>query len=244
MRKYAIPKVAYILLIMLIACLSIGYTYAYFSALSTANSTTSLGSIDIAWRDNNSLALMQTLFDDTKTTENEALSIALNSDLKLKRGDYTEITANNVSGKSSTVKLEMLNDKATIGAYCRIRIDASYKHAEDIEATPCEDGWIQLALADGTTNTLITSNGWFYHKATGSEYGYYYYGTKTTDTQTGTTTFKLTELKKGQGQVVADRLFLSADSPSEILGSSVKIVLTLEGIQTTNKAYEDVWGLR
>ena len=77
-------------------------------------------------------------------------------------------------------------------------------------------------------------NGWFYHN------GYYYYGTKTTSVETGTT-IALTEVSAYGGQVVADYIYLDENAGSVIFGSSVKIILTLESIQTTNNAYVSVW---
>ena len=73
--------------------------------------------------------------------------------------------------------------------------------------------------------------------------GYYYFGTKTTDEQTQTTTITLREVPAGEGREMADYIYLSEDADPEILGSSVNIILTLEGIQTKNNAHQTEWGI-
>lgn len=240
MRKYAIPKAVYGILVLILLCLSIGYTYAYFSAVDSASSTTQLGLIDISWRDNNHFSSMQFLFDKTETDTNEAQSIAIIGELE--RGKYTEIKANNKAGTLTNVRLEASNSLGTVGAYCRIKLEASYIPLNSATPIPCST-YIKLALDTGDEKVLITDlniadhniNGWFYDN------GYYYYGTKTTDPETGKTTYNLTELTAGGGQVVADYLYLDTSASSNMFGSSVSIKLTLEGVQSANNAYESIW---
>lgn len=236
MRKYSIPKIMYVLLILMIASLSIGSTYAYFSAIATANGTLSMGKIEIEWVDNNKNATIKYLFDDNTTEDtNEALSISISG--RLKRGDYTQILSKDSEGNDVPIKLEISNANGLVSAYCRMKITATYKQI-DGTVTPCSNEWLQLALADEddpNNKTFITNldNGWVFN-----EYDkYYYYGIVSNDV------YILRELEAGAGQLVADYLYLSSDVPSSLLGSEMHIILTLEAVQTANNAYKTLWNL-
>ena len=219
MRKRGIPKSVYVIWITLLLFLSIGYTYAYFSALDSVTTQATVYNINVTWRDENKNdALLGTWFNDTS-------NIAITSELV--RGKFVSITATNKSSQQQNVKLKMANLGST-GAYCRIKIVATYTNNGGVEKT-CEDGWIQLALnTGGSTPTLITSSGWFYSN------GYYYYGTNINN---------LTELGKNTGVTVADNIKLSETSSADIYGSTLKIVLKLEAAQKANNGYKYVWGL-
>lgn len=243
MRKYLIPKITYVITLLLITCLSIGYTYAYFSAIDYAESNVTLGKINMVWRDYNSnFAEMETLFNN-KPTEgedivNEAMSIQVKGSLK--RGNFTEIIATDVKGNEAARLLEVANvnnDSNGVGAYCRIKIDATYT-IDGAAPEICEDGWIQLALKTGTSDPkLITSNGWFFYN------GYYYYGKQTADTDGNVVSRELKSVASGESRTVANRLYLSSDSPANMLGAKVEIILTLEGVQDSNDAYKSEWGI-
>ena len=119
----------------------------------------------------------------------------------------------------------MANINGTVGAYCRIKIDATYIPVGSTEVKQCEDGWIQLAM----DKTLITAGDW-------CEYdGYYYYGSK------NGTTLTLTELSKKGGVDVANYLYLSPDSSIELYDATLSIIVRLEAIQTTNSAAYYEW---
>ncbi|MBO5910256.1 MAG: hypothetical protein J6Q15_01970 [Clostridia bacterium] len=233
MRKYAIPKIAYILLILMLTCVTIGNTYAYFSSHATANSNVTLGKISIEWQDYTSEALIPSLFDDPT-------AIAISGDLT--RGEYTSIqarTKTDAEDETTEVSLAMSNVDGTINAYCRIGIVAKYTPKNLTTEITCENGWIQLALKNAKSGVtkLITDNGWFYYN------GYYYYGSETKDGEGNVTARTLTELECGTSQEVANNLFLSDSAASNMFGASVSITLTLEGIQTTNDAYQYAWQL-
>lgn len=231
MRKYAMPNVIYILLIMILAGLSVGSTYAYFSAIDKATSNLKVHNIDVSWRDANANdSKLTTWFDDTKTDANEAMSIAISGD-SLRIGHYVEIKAKNIEGKDQSVKLKISNFGST-GAYCRIKITATYTNQEG-ELVECDEDkqWLQLALGDNNEEdekTLITESGWFYSD------GYYYYGSSIGN---------FTEIGKNTGVNVADHLYLSSTTGAELYGVSLNIVLTLDAVQSSNKAYESAWGL-
>ena len=240
MRKYLIPKVTYVIALLLLTCLSIGYTYAYFSGIAYAESNVTLGKINMVWRDfNSNWAGMDTLFNikpaEGEDGVNEAMSIKVKGSLK--RGNFTDIIATDINNKEASRLLEVanINDDDGVGAYCRIKISATYT-IEDAEPETCEDGWIQLALKMGNNDPkLITSNGWFFYN------GYYYYGKQTTDPDGNVTKRQLTSLSSGGGLALANYLYLSSDSPASMLGAKVEIILTLEGVQDSHGAYKSAW---
>lgn len=255
MRKYAIPKVLYIFLATILLCLSVGYTYAYFSAIHTASSTVSLGKVNVIWRDANMLAPIQQVYDDSTTDKvNEAMSIQIMatppSDLDeeelenyvetpavIKRGEYLKIRAKNYEDNVEDVLLEIYNG-GTISTYCRIKVKATYIPENSTEEKDCGDDWFKLALWDGEDYVFITDfpydeNTWVFNESD----GYYYHGTKAGDT------YNLIPLDARLSKNVADYIYLSETADSEILGAEVSIVLILEGIQTTNDAYIHEWDI-
>ena len=222
MRKFAIPKYLYMLLIVVLGVLSIGYTYAYFSSTYQASTNLQLGKIGIVWRD--SVA--------NKVINNGANSISIMAE-KLDTGEFSKIQAP-TEDQSSTrdSSLALLNQNATVPIYCRIKIDATYIPKGESQPIECGEQWIQLAYNDGSTNSkLITNSGWFYDN------GYYYYGRDNGVTKT------LTALNVNSGTIVANRIYLAPDVDAEIYGGEVSIILTCEAVQTTNNAYQAVWGV-
>ncbi len=241
MRKYAIPKIAYVLLVLMIACLSIGYTYAYFSSMAMATNDTELGKINIVWR-----AVLTDEDDNVKSGEvnnmfNNSSSIPVIGNVK--RGGYAEILALDKEGDQVAVRLQVSNsgNNASVSAFCRLKIEASYTPVNGTE-TQCDPGWIQLALGDSANKTLITEfdeYSWFYDEYT----GYYYCGEMISGD--GIPKVKLFKLTVGQSIPIANYIYLDNSAPSEIMGASINITLKLEGVQTTNEAYKQasVWGL-
>ena len=227
------PKAVYILLISILLCLSINYTYAYFSTSRTVESVITLNSINVTWRDENSnMALFTTLYDDPNTEDlNESLSIQLIGEIK--RGDYIQLQAKDINLVTRNIKLHISNT-GTTGAYCRLKITGEYTTKAGEEKT-CEDGWLQLALDEGDgTKSFITDNGWVYSNGTTDGVGYYYYGSSLSS---------LTTFNKNAGMTLADHLFLSAESSTDMYGVSLRITLTLEAVQSSNNAYKSVWGI-
>ena len=235
MRKYTIPKIAYVMLIAVLGCLSFGYTYAYFSSVAKAENATVLGKINIVWR---------TTGDKSSTVAGlfaDANNIEISELVTLKRGQYSQLTATDKFGDTINLKLQVANsgEDASVPAYCRIKIEAKYT-PNGGTATDCGDDWIQLALNDGEDNTLITEfdqNGWFYDETT----KYYYYGEKTGSVSSPKITLR--EIPAGESRVLAERIYLSNNASAEMLGAEVKIMLKLEGVQSANKAYQSVWNV-
>lgn len=242
MRKYAIPKIAYILLAIVLTCLSIGGTYAYFSAKYTANSNVTLGKISIAWKDFTKDAYIPSLFDDVN-------AIAIDSTTPLKRGEYTSIKAllpkdnEEDADKFIDLSLAMSNVDATVGAYCRIEIVAKYIINNTETEQDCNAGDVQLALNSSLITKIQVNEvtgesyefGWF------EDNGYYYYGNATKDADGNITSATLKELTSGATTLIANQLYLSPNANADMLDSSMTIMLTLEGVQTTNEAYKSVW---
>ena len=233
MRKYTIPKITYVLLALILSCLSIGYTYAYFSARHTANANVTLGKISILWKDLETDGYISSLFGE------DVSAISISTDGGIKRGEYTPIKAilpqegANGEPQFANLQLGMSNDfNATVGAYCRIQIVAQYTPQGSSTAIDCEDGWVQL----GINSKLITENGWF------EDNGYYYCGrVDTSDSEGNITKATLTEVSSGTAELVANQIYLSPDASAELLGSNLSITLILDGVQTTNGAYGQVW---
>lgn len=231
MRKYAMPKVAYVLLVSILICLSIGYTYAYFSTHIEATSNVVLGKINVVWSDYESDARIPSLFDDPTS---------IRIDGELKRGEYTTIkarTKDDDENESSNIVLAMSNVGANVGAYCRIKLTATYTPKGSSTPINCDADWIQLVYSSKSSNKLITETDWFYYE------GYYYYGEQLTSKSGAVVSRTLTELERSSTIAIANSLYLSTDASPAMFGASVNIVLTLEGVQTTNEAYRQVWEL-
>ena len=220
MRKFAIPKFVYVLLVLMLGVLSIGYTYAYFSSKYQASAAIQMGKIGLVWRDN----------AVDKLINNGANSISITAE-ELDAGAFSKILAltdDQSSTRDSVLELE--NKDATVAIYCRIKIDATYTPKDEEVQVNCGEQWIQLAYKYGASNPkLISNDGWFYDN------GYYYYGTDNGASKT------LSPIDARSGLVVANYIYLSADVDAEIYGGAMSIVLTAEAVQTTNNAYQSVW---
>ncbi len=235
MRKYSIPKFMYVLVVLILAGLSIGYTYAYFSAMDSASSSLKAGEVDVCWVDSESGMTMQSLTGTVNpghlTTVNNVQTIKLTNSLK--RDGYVHLQTKDKSDQNIDITLQVDN-RGTVDAYCRIKITATYVPLSGGNALTCEDGWLKLYLNNADTfnaDMAITDLGWTYYN------GYYYYGS------VSGTDLSLTPVTKGNGEMLANYIYLDKDAPSKILGATVNIVVTLEAVQTTNDAYKSVWNL-
>lgn len=220
MRKFAIHKSVYVLVVFVLAVLSIGYTYAYFSSTHQASANLELGKIGLVWRDN----------AVDKIINNGANSISITAE-ELDAGEFSKIQAptQDQSSMRDSV-LALMNNNATVPIYCRIKIEATYTPKGETNAIDCGAQWVQLAYDSGNGNAkLITNNGWFYDN------GYYYYGNASTK--------KLQSINVNNGIIVANRIYLSADVGADIYGGAMSITLTGEAVQTTNNAYQSVWSV-
>lgn len=252
------PKVLYVFIACVLLCLSVGYTYAYFSAVHTASSAVSLGKVNMMWRDGNLFAPIQQIYNNPETDGvNEAMSIQImavppsgltEEELEdyvdvpadVKRGDYLKIRALNYEDIVSDVMLEMYNN-GSVETYCRIKIDATYTPQGGSDEIPCGNDWFKLAMWDGDDYVFITDfvydennpNAWVFNETD----GYYYFGTESGGT------YSLIPLGVRRSKNVADYIHLSNTADASILGASIRINITLEGIQTTNNAYIQEWGI-
>ena len=136
MRRYAISKINYICLVAILLFLSIGYTYAYFSARADANGNLTLGKINILWKDYSADRYIDSnWFDDVQ-------EIVIAPEIELTRGNYETIKATTKAGSFVNLTLAISNDTATVGAYCRIRIVAKYLPEGETTPIDCLPGRI------------------------------------------------------------------------------------------------------
>jgi len=240
MRKHLSLVNACMVIMAILLCFSIGYTYAYFSAIKVVTGDAKVARIDVSWRDanNNDAGIVNTFDNSTTTTVNEALAIDIKGELR--RGGFIEIKEEGKTDAQPGLKLKIANITGTVGAYCRVKIDVKYTPKNTTTVKTCPVGWIQLALDNDLTDTtdpeLITDSGnWCLYN------DYYYYGELTTSG--GTPTLDLTALAAKSGVDVANFIYLSQDADADIFGASLSITLTLEAVQTTHDAYKSVWNL-
>ena len=220
MRKFVTPKAVYVLLILLLGILSVGYTYAYLSSVKQVSGTLELGKIGLVWRDNSI----------NEVINNGANSISVGAQ-ELDAGEFSKIqTLTQGQNSMRDLVLELVNIDATAPIYCRIKIDATYTPKGETDSIECDEQWVQLAYDNGNgTPKLISDNGWFYYE------GYYYHGSADTKT--------LEELDAAEGLVVANYIYLSSNIGTDVYGGSISISLIGEAVQATSDAYQDVWGV-
>ena len=225
MRKYSIPKAAYILLVSILVALCIGYTYAYFSSYYENVTEPELGYIEMFWYDEKGF---------TVNGPNGGNIVAIGAE-KLKSDTHSQILAMGANNTTRPIELWLGSGAATVPAYCRVKIEATYIPSGQEEAKPCGEQWIQLSYqGDNDEPELITDLDWFYYD------GYYYYG----DGSTNTLKEWWDEGFEWQ-EPVADHIYLSPTVDPDVFGSQISIKLIVEAIQTTNGAISDPagWGV-
>ena len=222
MRKFAIPKYIYVLLVLMLGVLSIGYTYAYFSSTYKVESKLKIGQVNVVWCDRGT--------GNVINGENKTIFVTSE---ELDVGEFSPIqTPTDEDGVMQEIVLEVCNRDATVSAYVRIKIDAKYTPNGESNSINCGEQWVQLALNNNGVNQKLTENGnWFYDN------GYYYYGTNNGTSKT------LTELDINSGKTVASHIYLDNNVDADIYGAIMSITLTVEAVQTTNNAYQSVWGV-
>lgn len=220
MRKFAIPKSIYLVLVLLLGILSAGYTYAYFSSTQQAAAILELGKLDLVWRDKSINAIINNGDDSISVSAQE-----------LSAGEFSKIQASTQEQNSMRdLILELVNIDATVPIYCRIQINATYIPKGETDSFDCDEQWIQLAYDDGAgIPKLISDKGWFYDE------GYYYYGDGSTKT--------LNTIEATKEVIVANYLYLSSNVDVDVYGGTISISLIAEAVQTTNNAYQSVWGV-
>lgn len=222
MRKFAIPRYVYVLLVLMLGILSIGYTYAYFSSMHQVEAKLQMGKIGLIWCDN---AEFGAAINGTNV-------ISITAE-ELDAGEYSQILAfTDDQGSTRASVLELENKDGTVAIYCRFKIDATYQPKDGSVSVACEDRWIELAYKSGESSPALLSNeDWFYHE------GYYYYGSDNGSTKT------LSSIASKSSFIVANYIYLSSEVDADMYGGTISIKLIAEAVQTTNKAYQQVWGV-
>lgn len=223
MRKYRIPKALYICLISILVCLSVGYTYAYFSANSSATGKATINVVDVDWGNKNGNSVLTSQFADTNT-------ITLVN--QLKRGKATKIQCTDKSGNPRDVYLTMRNENGNVDVYCRIKIEATYinKQGQEVDFSQYLRLVNNVGTAETPTYVDIASGAtayWTY------ENGYYYYKTASTG--------KMKTVYVGDMINVAEYIFLDSASSVDMYGADVNIKLTLQAVQSSHDAYTSEW---
>ena len=222
MRKFAIPKYMYVLLVLMIGVLSIGYTYAYFSSTYQADANLQLGYINVVWCDADSGEVINGVNNEISITAQELDCGAL-CDIQIPTEE---------EGVMQKIALGISNKDATVSAYYRLKIDARYTPEGETESKECGEKWIELAYDTESGGIDFLEGGdWFYDD------GYYYCGTDDGTTKT------LTAIDAGEDKLIANYICLGFNIDVDVYGSSMSIVLTIESVQTTNNAYRSVWGV-
>ena len=221
MRKYKMPKILYAMLAIVLLVLAVDYTYAYFSANTTASGTLGMADISVKW--------MQSYYPSTDSEFPEyadlpesSVGIIDISENELKRSAYTNIK---YAGNDITL---MLSASIETPIYCRLKLDASYikttTNGEQVtnETVDCS-AYIKLAL----NNILLeNSTNWKF------ENGYYYYKTGSTLNKISTNTIF----------DIANQLYLDSSSSSEIYGKELTIKLKADIVQADYVTVgTDVW---
>lgn len=148
MRRYKIPVIMYVLLVVVLLGLGVGQTYAYFSAKAEAEGKLGLNTVTVQWY-NTANGLAEISSGSTITVSGE-----------LKRGQYTAIQ--DASAKNITLTIR---SGANIEVYCRVKLTATYTSNNQLK--DCSQ-YIVLAH-NGTKLTDVANTNWEY------EDGYYYY---------------------------------------------------------------------
>ena len=213
MRKYKMPKILYAMLAIVLLVLAVDYTYAYFSARTTATGKMGMADMAVEWMQSYTIG-DEYNFENLPNSSTGEIDISEN---EIKRSTYTDIMYN---GNAITL---MLSATVETPAYCRIKLDASYIKTNSTEKVNCGQ-YIKLAY-NGTL--LEESYTWRF------ENGYYYY-------KSGSI---LTTLAKGNTMFdVANQLYLDPSSSSEIYGKELTIKLKVELVQSSYVTVgTDVW---
>ena len=155
MRKFSIPIIMYVISIAMLLTLSIGQTYAYFSAIKTASGSVGMADVSMVWRDGNTMSPLDTIFDDVN-------SIVVSSNLK--RSEYTQIQGlQNSTIQNITL---LIQSTSSIDVYCRVKLTATY--ISDGETKDCSE-YILLAYNGSeitSTGSWKLEDGYYYYKGT------------------------------------------------------------------------------
>ncbi len=222
MRKYVLPKYLYIILIVIVCALSVGYTFAYFSATTIASGSLGVDKVYVSWLDSNgaNISMLSNKVDSIA-------SIALVNPLKM--GNWTQIQCQTTSGEEEVhLTIGLMNNDGTWGdvnAYYRMKIKATYTidgNTNDLSSY-IKLGYKDNGAADSVPVTEITGRGW----KLDADDGYYY------RKDAGGNMLTLTP---GGSTAVANYIYLDDEVGVDLFGATVSISIIAEAIQATNGA--------
>lgn len=220
MRKYKMPKILYAMLITILLILAVDYTYAYFSANTTASGKLGMADISARW--------MQSYYEGENI-------VPTYSDLNVDAQGFVDISGSELKRSMFTNIVHVNNDITLVLAtsidtpvYCRLKLEASYeKNVSDGQQTTKQTvdctSYIKLAMNE---EFLEDTAHWTL------ENGYYYYKTNGV----------LKKISSGITFNVANQLYLDPSSNSEIYGQELTIKLKAELVQADYVTVgTDVW---
>lgn len=224
MRKYAIPRPVYFMIILMLILLSFGSTYAYFSSKVIATADMSMHNVNVAWADMSSESTFSRdgLISANFSNINDIVLVN-----KLKRGESVQIQC--VDNKNATVDvfLSVATDEASTPVYCRIKIQATYNNGtEDVDFSEHIQPKYKFPNSTGTLEN-VSIHDWVY------ENGYYYYK------QSG----NLKSINGNQTIRFANYIYLSEECSADLLGREVSLSFTVEAVQASASAVSSVWGI-
>lgn len=151
MRKYRMPKVLYFVLVLILFVLTFDYTYAYFSAETTATGQLGVKRIAVQWYYTDGEELGGFPQDSTGTINMSATPLTL--------GEYNYIVYNGVQ-----VSL-ILSPTVETPAYLRLKVEASYKNDSGIQVD-CSQ-YVKLAISGSQLELFdmwTLEDGYYYYK--------------------------------------------------------------------------------
>ena len=224
MRKYAIPKLLYLVAVVMLVSLSFGVTYAYFSATVTVTGTAKMNQLVCYWIDSPTFTQVSGIVSDTS-------EIQLVNTLQI--GEHTRIKVQVDSTTQREISLGIGRQGNDVEAYCRIKLVALYSVDDWVTSKDCSssisltNSYVDSSSGEDVTKyNDINGHGWT------RDGNYYYYGTKASPTPFATNAIKLD---------VAEYIHLASNATPELYGASVKITLSLDIVQSAHDAHTFVW---
>lgn len=239
MRKYHAPKLAYIFISAILLCFSFGYTYAYFSANAVVEATSKTNRASVAWYH---------IKPDNSDTDVDGLKIYSSNNTvtltnSLRHGQYSAIqaqvyktvtsqgqttiepeTGSGGTPVSQNVKLAVKNT-GDVSIYCRVKLSASYKDANDNTIDISEHLRLVVYLNSEYVYSEDTDY-WAYSN------GYYYLGESSSS---------LTKITKNNYVVLADYVYLSPNASADLYGKSISVTITVDAVQSDHITSQDMW---
>ncbi len=223
MRKYAIPRPIYFMIILMLILLSFGSTYAYFSSKVIATADMSMHNVNVAWADMSSESFLRDALISSEFSDINNIALVN----KLKRGENVQIQCVDKDGATVDVFLSVATDEASTPVYCRVKIQATYNNGtEDVDFSEYIQPKYKYPNSTGTLSNVSTY-GWVY------ENGYYYYK------QGG----NLKSIAGNNTIRFPNYIYLSEECSADLLGREVSLSFRVEAVQASASAVSSVWGI-